>query len=237
MNRSINAYSRRAKFAAFAALAAVWLMAQAAAAQAAPVLYFLRTGQAGAQTQIDVSHSTTWAFSTGAAGFSLGGGEFEMKTGRNTAASISLMVYGGSDASGPPLSAVSLTAAGFCGLHGGNCQSYATVPFHFATGAEYAFHPNSRYFIALTSTAPDTQSLAYFIKGAPNNAITDAGGAVPDGLVFDGSSGIGEPMGLLLLGVALAALGLARRVPSVADGSPALRIACLTDRASDGSPV
>lgn len=221
MNRSIKADRRRPKLATCAALGAVWLGAQAAAAQAAPVLYFLRTGQSGAQTQIDATHSTTWAFSTGAAGFSLGGGEFEMKTGRNTAASISLTIYGGSDASGPPLSAISLTASGFCGLHGGNCQSYANVPFHFATGAEYAFHPNSRYFIALTSTAPDTQSLAYFIKGAPNSAITDAGGTVPDGLVFDGSSSIGEPTGLLLLGVALAALGLARRAPSVAPESQA----------------
>src|SRR5512138_571595 len=44
---------------------------------------FLATGQAGAQTQIDIDHTSTWQF-TSTEDSLIGGGLFTMKAGQNT---------------------------------------------------------------------------------------------------------------------------------------------------------
>ena len=137
-------------------------------------LYFIKTGQTGAQTQIDIApHTSTWAL-TPTANWSLAGGIFEMKAGSNATASVYLSIYQGVDLNGTLLSTATLSNATFCGQVS-NCGSYGPHTFSFA--APIALTASVAYFIALQSTAPDVQSQAYFIKSG-NQTIVDEFGNV-----------------------------------------------------------
>ena len=76
-------------------------------------IYYLQTGQTGAQTQIDVNHTSTWLL-TPNIDFDLGGGLFVMKDGSNTSARVTLSIYQGNDDNGPLLGSAWLTHADFC---------------------------------------------------------------------------------------------------------------------------
>src|SRR5258707_493257 len=130
-------------------------------ANATPTIYYLSTGQTGAQTQIDTFHSTTWAF-TATSDWELGGGNFTMKDGSSTTDDVMLTVYEGVDSTGPQVAQIDLTNASFCTLHGGNCQNFNTTPFYFVDGsndpAPLSIANGQSYFVALTSTAPNDQN-------------------------------------------------------------------------------
>jgi hypothetical protein len=138
---------------------ALLIAATAFAANAAPV-YYLATGQTGGQTQIDTDHSSEWLF-TPNVDFEFGGALLTMKAGQNASAAIVLSVYEGTDSSGTSLGSSTLNGTQFC-AQTSNC---ATFVFHlFSPTPSIAFAAGSTYFVTLTSTAPDVQSRAYFIK-------------------------------------------------------------------------
>ncbi len=202
---------------ALAVLGLVAVAFQATPAAAIPYVaepYYVTTGQTGAQTQIDVNHTTSWLF-TAVSGWRLGGGDFTMKDAPSTSATISLSLYAGNDATGTLLDAVTYTNSQFCTAQAGNnCQSYGSTPFHFAT--PYTLTLASTYYLALTSSAPDVQSQAYFIKGTDGTTITSGERTIAQ--TFNTASlstqavvDTPEPLSAALLGMGLVGLVAARR--------------------------
>lgn len=192
------------------------LLAAVAAGPAGAVPYYFTTGQTGAQTQIDMNHTTSWSF-TASSAWTLGGGRFTMKDGSATSATVALTLYEGGDATGTLLQQQSFTTAGFCAQHGGNCQNFTETAFDFATA--YTFTTGRSYYLALTSTSVDAQSQAYFIKGLDSVTIA-SGGTVLAGQTFASGSAVTtpttpvvvpEPGSLAVLGVAVLGAMRARR--------------------------
>ena len=168
-------------------------------------IYYLATGQTGAQTQIDVNHTSSWEM-TPNLNFDLGGGLFTMKDGSSTSATVILTLYQGIDATGSVLASLNLTHASFC-IQVGNCGQFATHQFFFATPV--ALVPGTTYFAALTSAAADVQSLAYFIKNdsffiSDQNSVPIA----PQPVAFGAPAVLPtpEPLPLPLLGIGLGLL-------------------------------
>ena len=146
------------------------LILLASLASAAPT-YYLATGQTGAQTQIDVDHTSTWLF-TPNVDFDFGGALFTMKAGRNTSEDVLFQLFLGSNSNGQELLNTPLTSSDFCSQVD-NCGSFEFHPF-FPT-LPVSLTAGLTYFAILTSPAPDTQDEAYFIK---NNSyfISDING-------------------------------------------------------------
>jgi len=137
-----------------------------------------------------------------------GGGVFSMKDGQTASADVVLTLYQGTNNTGTLLRQVTLTHTAFCtGFQ--NCGNFDYHPFVFST--TYAMTTGVNYFLALTSSAPDTQSDAYFIK---NNGSFAASDTVPTTLTpspFVGITSVPEPATMLLSGFGLVALGLIGR--------------------------
>ena len=135
--------------------------------------YYVRTGQTGAQTQIDAFHKSTFTI-TVQSQTEFRGGLFTMKAGSATNDPITFKLYQGSNSSGTLLASASYpNTAAFCAAHGGNCQSYISTPFTFAP---VMLQAGTTYYAELTSPAPDAQSRAYFIKGAQGCYVATANG-------------------------------------------------------------
>jgi hypothetical protein len=161
-------------------------------------LYYLTTGQTGAQTQIDINHSSEWSF-TPTIPWRFGGGFFEMKEGSKTTAPITFRLYQGRGASTVGLIAqVTLTNAQFCSQ--APCQQYNIRDFQLVSPVTLA--PGVAYYASLTSAAPDRQSEAYFIKASTNFRIVDANGGMitPPPIESPSSNDVPEPSSLLLTG-------------------------------------
>src|SRR5437867_6073542 len=127
--------------------------------------YYIYTGQSSAQTQIDTSHTSSWYLHVVSGPLSLGGGNFTMKEGSSATADVTLTLYQGSSTSGAVLATVTKTASSFTG-------QFNPVDFSFSSVQSLA---TGNYYVTLTSTAPNTQSQAFFIKGA-NGAIISLDG-------------------------------------------------------------
>src|SRR5438128_1265542 len=127
--------------------------------------YYIYTGQSSAQTQIDTSHTSSWYLHVVSGPLSLGGGNFTMKEGSSATADVTLTLYQGSSTSGTVLATVTKTASSFTG-------QFNPVDFSFSSVQSLA---TGNYYVTLTSTAPNTQSQAFFIKGA-NGAIISLDG-------------------------------------------------------------
>jgi hypothetical protein len=139
----------------------------------------------------------------------LGGGLFVMKAGSSASATTSLTLYQGADTSGPVLATVTLSNSQFCGQTS-NCGSFAFHQYFFTT--PITLLSGSTYFAALTSSAPNPQSQAYFIK-SDNFFASDVNGAPLNPPPLDPPVPEPEPSTFLLttIGlVALAAVGIAK---------------------------
>lgn len=165
--------------------------------------YYLTTGQTGAQTQIDINHSSEWSF-TPSVPWQFGGGFFTMKDGSKTNAPIVFRLYEGPNAASNNLIAqVTMTNAQFCAQ--APCNQYNVRDFHLVSPVQLT--AGMTYFASLTSTAPDRQAEAYFIKASSGFKIVDANGSVitPAPIVNpSGNTDSPEPATGLLIGTAAA---------------------------------
>jgi hypothetical protein len=171
--------------------------------------YYLATDNTGAQTQIDVNHSSTWVLNVGTT-FDLGGGLFSMKAGNSATDTVSFNLYSGSDATGTLLASVTLDNATFC-AQAANCGTYV---FHQFFISPVTLLSGQTYYAALTSSAPDTQSQAYFIK-SDTFFVSDENGTpvVPSPLGPGPVTETPEPSTVMLSGLGLVMLGfLGRKV-------------------------
>jgi hypothetical protein len=120
--------------------------------------YVLYTGQAGAQTQIDARHKSSWVITTNSSvptGTVFWGGQFTMKRGSGTTQPISLSFYEGASSAGVLLAQVTLIPSAF-GTSFTNTNFQLTSPV--------TLDNNKTYYAELTSAAPDVQSEAYFLR-------------------------------------------------------------------------
>ena len=162
---------------------------------------YLSTGQTGAQTQIDTLHTSSWSL-TPSSDFSLGGGVFDMKEGQSASADVVLSLFQGSDDTGLLLASIDLTNLEFC--PGGGCNQFTNVDFLFSTPVDLTTGVN--YFAELTSSAPNSQSQAYFIKSG-SFFISDLNGNAINPQPINGSDppAVPEPPTVLLTASAAAA--------------------------------
>ncbi|MCC6537260.1 MAG: PEP-CTERM sorting domain-containing protein [Bryobacterales bacterium] len=183
---------------------------------ATPV-YYVNTDHTGAQTQIDLNHTSSWLLTPSVA-FDLGGGQFVMKKGTATVDNITLSVYRGASAAGVLMTSVTLTTTQFC-LGDPNCGQFSMHHVYFPVPVQLSV--GFQYYVALTSNARDAQSTAYFIK---NNVfrMSDANETeiVPAPVCFGTACvvpppppppPVPEPSTFALAGTALAGLAWIRR--------------------------
>lgn len=164
-------------FSLMAVMIAALALPQAAQAQASTGSY-VRTGQTGAQTQIDAFHTTSFTITVEDA-TQFNGGVFTMKAGSVTHDPISFRLYD-SPAKTTLLAEKSYSStSAFCSAHRGNCQSYAPTDFSFPS--PITLIAGQTYYAELTSPAPDAQSKAYFIKGTKGCYVAKAGGGIEPG--------------------------------------------------------
>jgi hypothetical protein len=184
---------------------ALCLASLSALASASPI-YYLSTGQTGAQTQVDTAHTSTWLL-TPNVDFSFAGGLFTMKAGGSVANDINLSIYLGSDNTGTLLSSITLTSTQFCAQAA--CGQFNTHPFLFTTAVPLT--SGVTYFAALTSSAPNTQSQAYFIK-SDTSFISDLNGtAITPSPIGQSTTATPEPTTMLLCGLVLVGIGFKKR--------------------------
>lgn len=145
--------------------------------------YYFSTDITGAQTQIDVNHTSMWVTTPGG-NVDILGGIFTMKAGSSTSADITFSLYAGNLTLAQVTSATALIS---------KTLSYSQFAAQTANPGQFEFHafdvatPSSPYTLAggqtytavLSSTAADVQSQAYFIKDSglmylrdPNNLST-----------------------------------------------------------------
>jgi hypothetical protein len=149
-----------------------------------PDYYFVSTTINGAQTQLDVNHSSIWFFSP-TVDFNLLGGSFVMKDGPATNATISLTLYQGTPATGTTLREITLNNTPFT-------QSFSRVDFFFSSFATLS--TAQQYTLVLHSSAPDQQNAAYFIKGAKDVGFSTTPTGTPDPVTGPITNTIGDPI-------------------------------------------
>ena len=164
---------------------------------------FVSTGQTGAQVQCDIEHTQHWTYSVSQDVDDITGALLTMKMGSQTTASITFAIYEGDYASfgGPAMLLTStLTPSAFT-------QAFTPVMF---SGAPISLYAGHTYTAVLFSSANDTQSTAYFIKGGsdtPLKFVDETGAPVNGG--GDITPPVPAPGALALL--ALAGLASRRR--------------------------
>lgn len=149
-------------------------LALAVAYNPAQAAYFVSTGQTGAQVQTDINHTQHWTLTVGGS-ITIDGANFTMKEGPSTTADISFVIFQGVyqdylNNSFTPLFATTYTHTQFGTAHGGNVQSFDWVKFN--NPPQLTLLPGITYTGVLYSSAVDTQSTAYFIKGGSTTPLS-----------------------------------------------------------------
>jgi len=172
----------------------------------AATFLYLNTGQTGAQTQIDIAHTSTWLL-TPNVDFLFDGGLFTMKAGGSVAADINLSIYLGPDNTGTQLASITLTSTQFCTQAA--CGQFNTHQFLFTTPV--ALTTGTTYFAELTSSAVNTQSQAYFIK-SDTSFISDLNGtAITPSPIDQAITATPEPATIMLGGLVLVGIAFKKR--------------------------
>lgn len=141
----------------------LWLLlAVLALPGAAGQSYWLYSGQSGAQTQIDVDHTSTWTIQVTSGTLLFAGARLTMKRGPSSSTSVTLSLYQGNSAAGTLLGTATLA---------NNAFGPQFNQEEFALSSPLTLNPGT-YFVALTSPAPDVQSQAYFIKGVTDSLVS-----------------------------------------------------------------
>ncbi len=160
----MNIFTQLSKAPRFLALATICLFAPKSQA----AIYYYSTDITGAQTQIDVNHTSIWVTTPGG-NVDILGGIFEMKVGPNTSADINFSIYLGNltlaqTASATALVSKTLTYSDFA-AQTPNPSQFDFHAFEVATSANpYTLLGGQTYTAVLSSSANDTQNTAYFIK-------------------------------------------------------------------------
>ena len=133
-------------------------------APVASAAIFVSTGQTGAQVQCDVNHTQHWTYSVSADVADISGALLTMKRGSQTTASISFVIFEGlfSDfGTATNLMSITLSPSAFT-------QSFSPVGF---SGTPFDLIAGRTYTAVLFSSAIDSQSEAYFIKGGSDTPL------------------------------------------------------------------
>lgn len=153
-----------------------WLLLAGAAALQLPLAaaqdYWIYSDITGAQTQVDINHTKDWTITLvpAATPLTFRGGQLMMKRGQAASADVVLTLYSGSSAvPANKLAESTLTSAAFG-------TAFNVETFQFPSGIQLL--AGQTYYVALTSSAPDVQSQAYFIKGY-SNAFVSSDGTTP----------------------------------------------------------
>lgn len=175
----MNIFTQLSKAPQFLALATICIFAPRGQA----AIYYFSTDITGAQTQIDVNHTSLWVTTLGG-NVDILGGIFQMKAGSNTSATITFSLYSGNlsltqVASATALVSKTLTFSQFS-AQVANDQNWDYHAFDVATSSSpYTLVGGQTYTAVLSSMANDVQSQAYFIKDSglmylrdPNNLST-----------------------------------------------------------------
>ena len=168
---------------------------------AASPIYYLGTDQTGAQTQIDLAHTSAWLF-TPNTDFTFGGGVLNMKDGSSSSADVIFNLYQGTDATGVFLGSVTVDNSTFCGQVN-DCGQFGFHQFFLA--APVSVITGTSYFATLSSNAADAQDEGYFIKST-SYFVSDQNGTpvVPSLIGFTTATATPEPSsaGLIAFGLA-----------------------------------
>ncbi|MEY4635293.1 MAG: hypothetical protein RJA55_1091, partial [Acidobacteriota bacterium] len=157
--------------------AVLWVAGVSSAAAQAPTglfdgtagHYYLFLDITGAQTQIDVEHTTSWNINVASGQtLQLYGGAFVMKKGADATADVVLTLRN-SGPGGSVIATKTRTSSAFTG-------TFADVLFAFDTAQ--TLNPG-RYYVTLTSAASLSGAAQYFIKGATSPGLGDGVTDVP----------------------------------------------------------
>lgn len=202
-------HDRRRTLSRTAFIAAVVGVLTLGSAREADAALFVTTGQTGAQVQLDRDHTQSWTYYVNRPVNDVTGTRFTMKRGPQTSDNITLSLYRGTLAEVPtltPLTSITLTPSSFT-------QQYTPINFTFPSPVD--LEPFYYYTAVLTSTAPDRQSAAYFIKGGSLSFTDDLGAPVtpPGGATLTSAAPgqVPEPAGAAIVLAGPAALLLSRR--------------------------
>lgn len=198
----------------------LFYLAIASVVWTAPVhaaVYYFSTDITGAQTQIDVNHTSLWVTTPGG-NVDILGGIFTMKAGSNASASITFSLYAGNldptqVAAATALVSKTLTYAQFA-AQTPNAGQFEFHAFDVATpSSPYTLTGGQTYTAVLSSTAADVQSQAYFIKDSGLMYLRD-----PNNLSAPGidPATVPEPSAAWLLLVGLGAWAIVRSRKSAA---------------------
>jgi len=175
------------------------------------VSYYFSTDITGAQTQIDVNHTSLWTTTPGGT-VDILGGIFTMKAGSNTSASVTFSLYSGNLTLAQVASATALVSKTLLysefSAQTPNPGQFEYHAFDVGTpSSPYTLIGGQSYTAVVSSSANDVQSQAYFIKDSGLIYLRDPANL---STAIDPVT-VPEPSALSLLAFGLGMLAFVRR--------------------------
>lgn len=181
-----------------AAITAALLIVPATLSHAAPIYYFVTSGDATTETRVDVAHPNAWTF-TPTTDFFMGGGMLMMKDMQQTTAASTFSIWEGE----AQLGAFTLSNAPFA-------RSFSVIRFSFPV--DVSLSAGHTYTLRLTSPARDRNNEIYYLATASYGFADAAGNPMPNDPFHPGPAPVPEPGTWTLLagGAILLAAGTSR---------------------------